>query len=394
MMQHGKRSSDCKEDYTLKNDGKLWCVYKHTNISNGKVYIGITSQSPSDRWHGNGSGYKKIKANFFWNAINHYGWDNFKHEVYFDGEWRKYNECKDFRCFSEEEAKALEKLFIEKYRSWVGFSDCHGYNLTRGGEGTVGWKHTQEAKRKMRMKGTHLLGQMNPFFGKHHTDKTKRFLAQVNHEKQGVNNPLVQKYLTERKIIEVESGQVFSCAADAARFFGIDPSNLSGSLHSRNRCKKINGRIFCYYSRWIRMTPVEQKQFIHTQTTDKRIGQFNPSARGVINLTTGNKYATLRQAAQQCHCSESAIYACCRGIRESAGGFNWCYEKEDSNSPGNNRAKAVEQYDLSGVLLNIFPSMQAAANSTGTSYASISMCCNEKHRTAGGYIWRFSNSAK
>lgn len=35
---------------------KSWCVYKHTNIENKKVYIGITSQKATRRWNG-GRGY-------------------------------------------------------------------------------------------------------------------------------------------------------------------------------------------------------------------------------------------------------------------------------------------------------------------------------------------------
>jgi hypothetical protein len=38
----------------------------------------------------------------------------------------------------------MEPYFINEYRSWVGFSDCNGYNITKGGEGTSGWKRSPE----------------------------------------------------------------------------------------------------------------------------------------------------------------------------------------------------------------------------------------------------------
>ena len=56
----------------------LWCVYKHTNKTNGKVYIGKTCRKPEYRWN-EGKGY--IYQRHFWNAINKYGWDNFEHEI-------------------------------------------------------------------------------------------------------------------------------------------------------------------------------------------------------------------------------------------------------------------------------------------------------------------------
>lgn len=56
-----------------------FCVYCHTNLQNGKRYIGITKQDPERRWR-NGDGYKN---GAFHNAIMKYGWGGFRHEVLF-----------------------------------------------------------------------------------------------------------------------------------------------------------------------------------------------------------------------------------------------------------------------------------------------------------------------
>lgn len=93
---------------------KTYTVYKHTNKINGKVYIGITRQTPERRWQ-NGKGYK---GTYFWNAISKYGWDNFKHEILFDG-------------LSKEEACALEIKLIAKYGS---DNRERGYNICEGGQ--------------------------------------------------------------------------------------------------------------------------------------------------------------------------------------------------------------------------------------------------------------------
>ena len=117
----------------MKNSENCWTVYRHITPS-GKSYIGITSQKPEDRWQ-NGRGYRKDKQRVFYNAIEKYKWENIKHEILDTN-------------LTEDEAKRLEKEYIEKYRTFVDFPDCNGYNCTLGGEGTVGWEPSEETKRK------------------------------------------------------------------------------------------------------------------------------------------------------------------------------------------------------------------------------------------------------
>lgn len=94
---------------------KIWSVYKHTSPVN-KVYIGITSQKPEDRWL-NGNNYKGNKH--FNSAIKKYGWNNFKHEILFEN-------------LTEQEAKDKEIELITLYDST---DPDKGYNLSSGGEG-------------------------------------------------------------------------------------------------------------------------------------------------------------------------------------------------------------------------------------------------------------------
>lgn len=76
-------------------------VYRHTNLINGKVYIGITSQIPEKRWGKNGKNYtESIKFN---NAIKKYGWNNFKHEILYEG-------------LSNKEAISIEESLILYYQ--------------------------------------------------------------------------------------------------------------------------------------------------------------------------------------------------------------------------------------------------------------------------------------
>ena len=109
-----------------------WTVYRHIT-PNGKSYIGITSDKPEHRWK-NGRGYRENTP--FGKAIEKYGWDNIKHEIIDTN-------------IDEFEAKCLEEYYIFSYRTYVGFSDCNGYNCTLGGEGSLGYIASEEARKKI-----------------------------------------------------------------------------------------------------------------------------------------------------------------------------------------------------------------------------------------------------
>lgn len=74
-----------------------FCVYKHTS-PNGKVYIGITSQTPERRWQ-HGFGYKENPH--FHTAIQKYGWDNFKHEILFENLTKEEAESKEIELIAQ-----------------------------------------------------------------------------------------------------------------------------------------------------------------------------------------------------------------------------------------------------------------------------------------------------
>ena len=57
----------------------MYIVYQHKNKINNKVYIGITSRTPQERWGNQGCNYKS--SPYFYNSIQKYGWDNFEHNI-------------------------------------------------------------------------------------------------------------------------------------------------------------------------------------------------------------------------------------------------------------------------------------------------------------------------
>ena len=129
----------------------MYTVYMH-KFPNGKVYVGITKNSIYTRW-ANGQGYKHNKR--MTNAIKRYGWENISHIIIAE------NISKEQAC----------KLEIEKIKEFDSTNEQKGYNYSTGGEsGASGVKQSQETIRK-RIQNTN--GGINPFLGKKHTEETK-----------------------------------------------------------------------------------------------------------------------------------------------------------------------------------------------------------------------------
>ena len=79
---------------------KVGCVYVHY-FPNGKMYFGITSQSPQARWGKDGAGYKNQPI--MWRAIQKYGWDNIQHIVLLEN--------LPYDTLLQEEKRLIEKIW-------------------------------------------------------------------------------------------------------------------------------------------------------------------------------------------------------------------------------------------------------------------------------------------
>lgn len=213
-----------------------YTIYMHRNKINGKVYIGQTKQKPEKRWD-NGRGY--VDCSKFYNAILKYGWDNFEHIILYQN-------------LSMEQADFLEMQLIEKYNS---INDKFGYNIKKGGQNK---SHSEETKRKIgeankiALKGNRwseqqkrLISQMfsgegNPFYGKHHTEESKKLISEHRKGKiVGEEHPLYGKHHNKatlqkisksrqskggKSVLCIETGEIFSCMMDAARQYGLKTS--------------------------------------------------------------------------------------------------------------------------------------------------------------------------
>lgn len=107
----------------------VFCVYLVTNLANEKCYVGWTIDL-KNRWRHHrwtGSGCVALKR-----AIAKYGIDHF---VIHPIEW----------CETDTDAKDAERFWI----SWYDSFGPRGYNLTAGGDGSLGFRHSRETREKM-----------------------------------------------------------------------------------------------------------------------------------------------------------------------------------------------------------------------------------------------------
>lgn len=116
---------------------------------NDKRYIGITCKRPNARWEG-GHGYDKHHQPVMYNAIQKYGWENVKHEIL-------------YQDLTLEEAFSIEMELIAKYKTNCRrYGDGYGYNMTDGGEGSLGHVVDESGLKRMREAKLGKTGELCP----------------------------------------------------------------------------------------------------------------------------------------------------------------------------------------------------------------------------------------
>lgn len=227
---------------------KIWVVYCHINKFNNKKYVGITGKPVNVRWK-NGNGYKS--SPHFYSAIKKYGWNNFEHKILFNNLTRM-------------EAEQKEKELIAK---WNLKDRNFGYNMTDGGEGTCGYKPTEEQLRKM---SERFKGENHPFYGK---KMPKEFCLAISRGRKGIKfseehkenlrksrlgrtlseeqkNKIKDSSPLKRKIICLETLETFDSISDASFKFGKDAGHISECcLGKRKTWNKLH---WMYYEKYLK----------------------------------------------------------------------------------------------------------------------------------------------
>ena len=264
----------------------MYKVYKHTNLHNGKVYIGITGTDVKRRW-GNGSGYKKTPV--FWKAIQKYGWDSFSHEILFDN-------------LTQEEAEQKEIELITLYKS--NHRDF-GYNVQNGGNASG--KHSLETKLK--------ISESNK--GKCLSPEARE---RISNTLKGRKMPLeVRKKISE------------SLKGENCYWYGKESPTKGRKATSeelQRRSEAHKGKTLSEETKQKISQALQGEKSVwygrkHTQESVNKMKASATNKRQVLCVESGIVYDSIHEAGEQTNTNYRNIHTVCNGSRNTAGGFHW-----------------------------------------------------------------------
>lgn len=195
-------------------------VYKVSNLVNGKVYIGVTEKELEKRKSEHINNISRFPNYNFYKAILKFGTDNFK--------WEIIDQANNMA-----EKYEKEIYWINYYRSFYGFIDCNGYNMTLGGGGRLGVK-----------------GEFSKNFGEKRSNETK---LKLSNQKIGEKNPQFGRVdnlspTFKDKIVSVDPYTkdivVYESTMDIQRKLGVSNSGVVQCLNDK--------KVFMYGMFWVR----------------------------------------------------------------------------------------------------------------------------------------------
>lgn len=207
-----------------------YSVYVHTNMINGKIYVGTTKKVPAyKRWGLTGIGYKKNKR--FYDDISEFGWKNFESEIVASG-------------LNEAEASNMERILIGQLETQ---DPNKGYNFEKGGlrkneasrakkisESTKGKNHhhfgkpqSDETREKI---SRSLSGENNIWYGKHLPEETRQKIREKSLNQNYAQRLKDAAKRRQVKVLCVETGVEYESIKEAATLSGANPVTISRVL--------------------------------------------------------------------------------------------------------------------------------------------------------------------
>ena len=220
----------------------MYTVYQHKNKINEKVYIGITSQKPEQRWGSQGCNYKS--SPHFYSAIQKYGWDNFEHNILFTD-------------LTKEQACLKEQELIKEYNST---NREFGYNSTSGGDIFTMNEETKQKMSQAMIRNQNGLGHpcseekkkkiSNAQKGRKFTEEHKQKLSEAAKNRHVPCSEEKKQILKEKShkksVYSEELEKIFESVQECSRQLGIPATSISKLCNGRG--KTLKGYHLRYYN--------------------------------------------------------------------------------------------------------------------------------------------------
>ena len=195
-------------------------IYRHIYNVDGRSYIGQSLVSEKERT----KSHKKSKdTTHFHRAIRKYGWCNFTTEILHEN---------------------IDPIFLDDWEIYyIAQYDTfgkNGFNMTAGGGGIKGYRHTDTHKKHL---SAIMSGENNPFYGRTHSKESLNLMS-ISHS--GEKNPHFgikftdehKRKIGESRLKQVEQWsadgktyiQTFDSINDASNSIGKRPTGISQCL--------------------------------------------------------------------------------------------------------------------------------------------------------------------
>lgn len=335
---------------------KICCIYKITNILNGKIYVGSAIDFVSRRYkHLHKLRKNKHENRKLQNAYNKYGEKNFNFDILEEVSDSKY-------------LISVEQIFIDLLNPF--------YNICKIASSRLGVKATDETKEKQRLAK---LNQTEETRNQISNTLKSKGIKKTQSEKDNISAKLKGRKNTEEHNFNIKKGLIEYCKnrTDSHKYnllkAHLGNKHFSGKIVTENHKNKISSK---NKELWI-----ERKLY---GINGKKINQFD------LNGTFIKTWNYIIDAARELKIKSSGISATCRGKYKSSGGFIWKYESYkglvEFNST-NKRYKPILQYDLNNNLIREWDSAKSASISLNINSSPITRVCKNKLKTYKGFVW-------
>lgn len=198
-----------------------------------------------------------------------------------------------------------------------------------------------------------------------------------------------------KKVLCVDTGEVFSSLFDVKDCLGVSIRNIGRSL--RRRIQLSSGHCFIYLED---AEAFEKENSRKIESSDfKKIHHYT---KGVFCIELNQVFSSIKEAGKALNIPSNNIVAACKGKLKTAGRLHWVYLEEAKKfEEKNNRQITIndfeKSYKLDSVVCvetgQVFFSAAEASRITKTNHHSLLSTCKGKQTTAGGKHWVYKKDA-